>query len=236
MTQFFYGFTYSSGSGDHSSNPSLTLREVHPSTPRVTVEQLQERRVDPRRPKASSGAVIFQSQKEGQLSDLVCDECHRAEFTSIREFLEHCRKIHENPYADYETIEDFKDIEFAVLPAQKRLNVSRVQHHATMWTLGDKYEAPGLMKFAEQRFDAAYSTLALYPGLEQSGIAELLDVIPFIYENTPPDTIGLRASVSKWLNEMLRINKHIIASEKWQEMITNFPEFGVDVITRLGMN
>ncbi|KAF7194960.1 hypothetical protein HII31_03634 [Pseudocercospora fuligena] len=114
--------------------------------------------------------------------------------------------------------------------------ISSIQEHATVWILGDKFEIPGLMEYAQKRFDNACKASVESYEMDLTIATPLIEVVPLIYENTPPNTVGLRATVAKWWNELMCWNRYIISKDEWREMITKHPEFGVDVITRLGMD
>lgn len=69
---------------------------------------------------------------------------------------------------------------------------SRLQVHAQMYSLGDKYDLPALKKEAARRFEEDVET----PGeTKRETTLTLLSVVPLIYSTTPDTDAGLRDPV-----------------------------------------
>ena len=103
--------------------------------------------------------------------------------------------------------------------AQTRLHV-----HAQMYSLGDKYDLPGLKKEAARRFINDTAIL----GNKKRKTLTLLSVIPTIYTTTPDSDRGLRDLVAQHIFQRYKIaSKHFI-----EELDTALeaPQFARDII------
>ena len=103
--------------------------------------------------------------------------------------------------------------------AQTRLHV-----HTHMYSLGDKYDLPGLKKEAARRF---INDIAI-PGDKKRETLTLLSVIPTIYTTTPDSDRGLRDLVARHIFQRYRTaSKHFI---KELETALEVPQFARDII------
>ena len=103
--------------------------------------------------------------------------------------------------------------------AQTRLHV-----HAQMYSLGDKYDLPGLKKEAVRRF---IDDIAI-PGDKKRETLTLLSVIPTIYTTTPDSDRGLRDLVALHIFQRYRTaSKHF---NKELDTALELPQFAGDII------
>ena len=103
--------------------------------------------------------------------------------------------------------------------AQTRLHV-----HAQMYSLGDKYDLPGLKKEAVRRF---INDIAI-PGDKKRETLTLLSVIPTVYTTTPGSDRGLRDLVARHIFQRYKIaSKHFI---KELDTALKIPQFARDIV------
>ena len=103
--------------------------------------------------------------------------------------------------------------------AQTRLHV-----HAQMYSLGDKYDLPGLKKEAVRRF---INDIAI-PGDKKRETLTLLSVIPTVYTATPESDRGLRDLVARHIFQRYKIaSKHFI---KELDTALKVPQFAREIV------
>ena len=103
--------------------------------------------------------------------------------------------------------------------AQTRLHV-----HAQMYSLGDKFDLPGLKKEAARRF---INDIAI-PGDKKRETLTLLSVIPTVYTTTPDSDRGLRDLVARHIFQRYRTaSKHFI---KELDTALEVPQFAGDIV------
>ena len=103
--------------------------------------------------------------------------------------------------------------------AQTRLHV-----HAQMYSLGDKYDLPGLKKDAVRRF---IGDIAI-PGDKKCETLTLLSVIPIIYTTTPDSDRSLRDLVARHIFQRYRTaSKHF---NKELDTALELPQFAGDIV------
>lgn len=84
---------------------------------------------------------------------------------------------------------------------------TRLHVHAQMYSLGDKYDLPGLKKEAARRFNEDIRI----PGDSKSEILTLLSVVPIVYTTTPDTDRGLRNHVVRQVFQRYGIaSKHFV--------------------------
>lgn len=85
---------------------------------------------------------------------------------------------------------------------------SRLQVHAQMYSLGDKYDLPALKKEAARRFEEDVET----PGeTRRETTLTLLSVVPLIYSTTPDTDAGLRDPVVRQIyRRYTTASKHFV--------------------------
>ncbi|KAF2168998.1 hypothetical protein M409DRAFT_21009 [Zasmidium cellare ATCC 36951] len=134
---------------------------------------------------------------------------------------------------------------------------SEAQAHAYMYTLGEKYDIVGLKRLAKAKFEASAICMLNYGigkrseldimYVEDDGDSELgesgqlrpyekafLDLIPYVYENTAPNEMGLRDSIVKAWGAASEGTKIFMPRQKWAELLEKYPELGVDMVMGLG--
>lgn len=112
--------------------------------------------------------------------------------------------------------------------------------HAYVYTLGDKYDIPGLRTLAQQHFENCGKSYFLRAKLvssdaqKQQSLNGFLAVIPYVYMNSAPnDDKGLRHSVVKLLGGARELLNKVVEKKTWQGLAEKCPEFGADMIAHL---
>lgn len=134
---------------------------------------------------------------------------------------------------------------------------SEPQAHAYMYTLGEKYDVAGLKRLDKAKFEESAICMLNYGigkrseldimYVEDDDDSELgesdqlrpyenafLNVIPYVYENTAPNEMGLRDSIVKALGAASEGTKIFMPRQKWAELLEKYPELSVDMVMGLG--
>lgn len=113
---------------------------------------------------------------------------------------------------------------------------SLIQAHATIYTLAEKYDIPGLKPLAKANFTSTASNSLRWKshhGPQAAQMQAFYDVIPYIYTNTAPNEMGLRSSVVEVWGTARRFVHDAADRKTWHGLVDKFPELGTDMITGL---
>ena len=101
---------------------------------------------------------------------------------------------------------------------------TRLHVHAQMYSLGDKYDLPGLKKEALRRF---INDIAI-PGDKKRETLTLLSVIPTVYTTTPESDRGLRDLVARHIFQRYKIASKLFIKEL--DTALKVPQFARDIV------
>lgn len=109
---------------------------------------------------------------------------------------------------------------------------SRLQGHANVYTLADKYDIPDLKTLAKQKFESLAQELTCSE-TNPKALREFLLVVPYVYSHTAPNEKGLRTSVvSAWRLAPDKISE-TLGQNTLGELLENYQDLALDLITGL---
>ncbi|KAL7931782.1 hypothetical protein V8C35DRAFT_309504 [Trichoderma chlorosporum] len=98
--------------------------------------------------------------------------------------------------------------------------------HALLYTLADKYDIPDLSKLSMHKLYATLKAFVIY----QDRIGDIVGLVKYSFKNTIPGD-GLRTLMVEYC---ACIVEDICKSKEFQDLVCEIPEFGCELIKKMG--
>lgn len=105
---------------------------------------------------------------------------------------------------------------------------SKLEAHAQVHTVADKYDIPKLKKLAKENF--RHEARAY---VKESRIYSFLKVVPYVYANCPPGEMGLRSCIVEAWNSNARVVNDCLGHQNFRCLAERFPDLGVDLFSSM---